>query len=57
MEYGRHGKTVLPYTQYNVENGRKQAGKIPPAPGRKLVISYFAVVTSVTVFAMVENTL
>lgn len=42
---------------YNVENGRKQAGKIPPAPGRKLVISYFAVVTSVTVFAMVENTL
>ena len=36
---------------YNVENGRKQAGEIPPAP------CYFAVVTSVTVFAMVENTL
>ncbi len=51
MEYGRRGKTVLQYIQYNVENGRKQAGKIPPAP------CYFAVVTSVTVFAMVENTL
>ena len=37
---------------YNVENGRKQAGEIPPAPA-----CYFAVVTSVTVFAMVENTL
>ena len=52
MEYGRRGKTVLLSIQYNVENGRKQAGKIPPAPA-----CYFAVVTSVTVFAMVENTL